>query len=353
MRNFHFEISPKIIKKSNTFGKPFWPQFPFVPCPAKERSVRGGIPADWSPVLICSWSGGHVGPSPDPGHLQPLVGMGYGPVSPEHPAATPAPPPGHHGALVRDGHGLWHIGTLAEGQGGHPDTSSAAPARSAPAVRDWPGSPHRLPSANGSWVALSGCYPALICTPTTAEGLSDTLPAASPELFSQRWRCRLADMYHYAVWCGQCWQRGWVLPLKLGRGELVELLSEEMSGLRVAAGVDVWPRACGVRAARGWAEEPGAWLCWEERSGGTLEKWLLAHQLSFSCRRCVWPVVPLLRPSKALIPPVTLQVAWLSADMAAEVPPWRRAGSLRSPPSLDVLLGHGSAGGTQQLLQQR
>lgn len=44
-----------------------------------------------------------------------------------------------------------------------------------------------------------------------------------------------------------------------------------------------------------------------------------------------WPAVSVLQPSDACIPPVTLQVVRLSVDVAAEVPPWRRAGSLRSP----------------------
>lgn len=84
--------------------------------------------------------------------------------------------------------------------------------------------------------------------------------------------------------------------------------------------------------------------------------WLLAHQLSFSAASpdlCMWPAMSVLCPSGAHIPLLTLQVAQLRADMAMEVQSWRGSASLRSSSSLDIPLGHGSAGGTQQVSQQR
>lgn len=207
MKNFHFEISLKIKKKVTLLVNPSSHNFLFVPFAAKERSLGGGIPAGWSPVSVCSCSGGTVGPSPDPGHLQPPVGLGYGPVSPEHPAAAPGHPPGHHGALVRGGHGLRRVGTPGLWQRGRagartppqlhqrglpeppPGQRSEAPARLSP-------SPplHRWLTGLSPMAGSCPALPARVYSSITAEGLSDALPAASPERLSQRRRCRLADV---------------------------------------------------------------------------------------------------------------------------------------------------------------
>ena len=108
MRNFHFEISLKTKKQH--FWQTFLATIFFYAISSPGEKSWGQIPTGWSPALVCFCSDGSVGPSPDPGHLQPAVGLGHGPVSPKHPAATPGPPPGHHGALARDGHGLQHVG---------------------------------------------------------------------------------------------------------------------------------------------------------------------------------------------------------------------------------------------------
>lgn len=63
-----------------------------------------------------------------------------------------------------------------------------------------------------------------------------------------------------AVRRGQCQQHGRLLSLEMGRGERVQLLSEQRSELRAAAGGDAWPQAPGARGAQGWAEEPCAQL---------------------------------------------------------------------------------------------
>lgn len=64
----------------------------------------------------------------------------------------------------------------------------------------------------------------------------------------------------------------------------------------------------------------------------------------------MWPAMSVLCPSDTHIILLTLHIAQLRENMAVEVPPWR-------DPSfsffLDIPLGHGSAGGTQQFLQQR
>lgn len=62
-----------------------------------------------------------------------------------------------------------------------------------------------------------------------------------------------AHVYHHAVQCRQCQQRCWVLSLEMGRGELVELLSEQRSRQQEEMRK---PWAPGTRGAQGWAEEP-------------------------------------------------------------------------------------------------
>ena len=196
----------------------------------------------------------------------------------------------------------------------------------------------------------AGSCPALpshVCTPVIAEGLGNALPAASLELFSQRgdvgWH--ICTIMVLAVRRGQCQRCSRVLSLETGRGELVESLSEQRSGLRAAAGGDAWPWVPGAGQ-----REPGC-----TGRSGAVARWRQGFRLtSFpSAGWCMWPVVPVLCPSDACIPPVTLQVTQMRVDVTVEVPPWRRADCRHFLPSLDVLLGCGSAGGTQQVLQQR
>lgn len=216
MRNIHSEVSLK-IKKVTLLANPSGHNFllsHFQP----RREVLGGFPADWSPV--CSCSGGSVGPSPDPGQLQPAVGLGQGLVSPAHPAAALGPLPGHHGALARDRHGLWHTGTPGLWQRGRVDAQTCLQLHSkvCPSHR-WGQRNEALVQVSPSpplrwWLMgcspMAGSCPALpdhVCMSMIAEGLSDALPAASRELFSQWRQCRLAHVYHYGSSCA-----AWTVP---------------------------------------------------------------------------------------------------------------------------------------------
>lgn len=305
-----------------------------------------------------------MGPSPDPGHLQPVVGLGHGPVSPKHPVTTLEPSPGHYGALMRD-IGLWHTGTPGLWQRGRVGAWTCPQLHQQGLPKPLLGAEERgtgpgLPIASPPLVAhvspMAGSCPALpahVRTSVITEGLSDGLPTASPELFSQQRQCWLhmctitlcsADSASSAVGCchwrweGESWLN---CSLSRGPGSRRRCTSHGHLGRGE-------PRAGQRSPEPGCAGRSGAVACWKHGF------WLTNFPSpAASPGPCAWPAVSVLCSSNACIPPVIVQVARLRAGMAVEVPPWRRAGSLCFPCSPDIPLGHGSAGGTQQILQQR